>query len=81
MKVKELINKLKEFDPDSVVFVQAYDANGYGGVSEVNGYHVFVEDEGFVVDTRWTAQKARMSEDDFEKLKLEKRCAIIVAFD
>lgn len=88
MKVSELIEQLKGFDPDMPVIIQRdAEGNGYSHLSgaDPDGIIVKFDDdedgEYDVYDSNWTATEADMDDDEWaECLKLG-RCVVLYPVD
>ena len=82
MKVKELIELLKEEDPEKIVIMQKdSEGNGYSPLSGVDGNAVYLADStwsGTAYDIEWSAGDAGMEEEDWEQFKKDTPDCVIV---
>ena len=78
MTVGELRKKLKDLPDDMDVILQHDpEGNGFGPLYLVESDMIY--DDGEILDTRWSAYAAGMSDEDWvEVLKDGKRCCLLV---
>lgn len=76
MKVKELIEKLKELNPESVVMMELdSEGNRYNYLCGVD-IGIYKDDEMYSLE--WTADECCFEEDEWSEIKLKKPiCAIL----
>lgn len=81
MKVKQLIELLSTFDPDSAVIVQKdAEGNGYSPLEGADNEAVYVAEStwaGTAYSTNETADDACMDEGEWKKLMKKKRCVVL----
>jgi hypothetical protein len=76
MKVKDLLEQLKDLDPELDLYLQIdQEGNGYEEVRGVDPDNVMVGDSMYSTD--WSADDACMDEDEWEELKNGPKCAVI----
>jgi len=76
MKVKDLLEQLKELDPELNLYLQIdQEGNGYNEVRGIDPDNVMVGED--VYSTDWSADDACMDEDEWEELKNSPKCAVI----
>jgi len=83
MKVKELINKLNKLDPESQVILQKdSEGNGYSPCYGVEAAVYIAESSysGSVYSLKFTAEDNCMEEDEWERLKRNKKNKCVVIF-
>jgi hypothetical protein len=77
MKVKHLIKKLNELDPNMELVLQRDpEGNGYDDVSGIDGDCFWFDED--IYSTEWTAEEAGFDEDEWEDIlsKVEKVAVI-----
>lgn len=80
MKVKQLIAKLEKLDPDAQVVLQR-DPEGNGFSPAVGVEPSIVTEDGYglnVYDLKWSAEDCGLEEDEWEKLKKNKKAQAVV---
>lgn len=74
MKVRDLLESIKDLDPDMEVIIQKdAEGNDYSPLSGVDSDCIYVPDcnwSGQVYDVNWSADDADMEEDEWEEIKL-----------
>ena len=82
MKVKELIEELREMDPEMEIILQKdSEGTGYSPLA-CFGLGYYIPDStysGDVYDEDWTASDCCLEEDEWEELKAENPLALILA--
>lgn len=81
MKVKELIEELKNLPDDMEIILQKdSEGNGYSPLEGVDSDCIYVKDSdwsGNVYSTGFTAGDNCMEEEDWERLKSGPRCLVL----
>lgn len=81
MKVKELIEILKDCDPNAQVVMQKdAEGNGYSPLAGADHEAVYIAEStwsGMVYSTEWTADDACMDENEWKKILKRKRCIVL----
>lgn len=81
MKVRELMELLAGFNPESEVILQAdAEGNGYSPLAAVDHDAIYVPQNswaGDVYSTEWTADDACMEEREWRQLLKRKRCVVL----
>jgi len=82
MKVKELVKKLKNIDPEMELIIQKYseDNDEYSPLSGINTNTIYIPDtsyNGDVFDSRRGVPDANMSEQEWEEIKTRKCCIVL----
>lgn len=81
MKVSELLEQLKDLDPDMEVIMQKdAEGNGYSPLAGADPDAVYIEEStwsGEVYDATWSADEACMDEDEWEEILARPRALIL----
>ena len=81
MKVKELIEQLRQADPESEVILQKdAEGNGYSPLYDVDKEAVYIPEStwgGEVIFIEWGAEGALMDEDEWADLLKQPRCVVL----
>ena len=84
MKVKELIRKLERENPNSEVIIQLNSGTNDGNspLYCIEGDCVYVPESdycGEIYDMEWTAVDACLSQDEWNEMKRQPRCVLLMA--
>lgn len=81
MRVKELIDLLKDVNPDSEVILQKdSEGNGYSPLRGVDDECVYVPEcpwSGSIYSLHWTAREACMEPKEWKAMKRKPRCVVL----
>ena len=81
MKIRELIEKLNELDPDLEIIIQKdAEGNGYSPLAGIDSDGIYIKEtswHGEVYDSNWSADDAAMEEEEWSELLKQPRALIL----
>ena len=82
MNVKDLIKELSNYDPEAEVILQKDpEGNGYSNLNGADPNCIYVEREGNVYSTNFTAAEVGMEEDKWKELCKKPKCVVLYPLD
>lgn len=81
MKIKDLIEQLKDLDPEMEIVLQKdAEGNGYSPLAGADENCVYIAETtwyGEVYDTTWTSDDADMDEEEWAEILARPRCVVL----
>lgn len=81
MKVKDLLEQLKDLDPEMEIIMQKdSEGNGYSPLAGADPEGIYIAEStwsGDVYDASWTADDACMDEEEWEEIQAQPRCVVL----
>lgn len=81
MKVKDLLEALKELDPEMEIILQKdSEGNGYSPLAGADPDGIYIAETtwcGDVYDSNWTADGADMEEEEWDEILSRPRCVVL----